>query len=119
MTLALFDASDIMLGPEPERDAWCSPPELRDALLRFTRGEPVDLDPCTNDRSIIPARTQWTRADAPTAGPIRPWCRYDGSAATVWCNWPWSDPAPWANACREEAHSSTGGATWVVGCGIA
>lgn len=111
MTLALFDSNDIVLSSEAERDAWCSPPPLRDALLRFTGGEPVDLDPCTNDRSIIPAKMKWTRADAPTALPIRPWL------GTVWCNWPWSNPAPWTQACREEARH--GGALWVVGCGIA
>jgi DNA N-6-adenine-methyltransferase Dam len=117
MTLALFDASDIVLGPEPERDAWCSPTELRDALMRFTGGKPVDLDPCTNDRSIIPAITRWTRTDAPTAAPIRPWRKPDGSCATVWCNWPWSKPGPWADAAVDAIR--TGEARWVVGCGIA
>src|SRR5690349_17994732 len=111
MTLALFNPSDIVLGAEPERDAWCSPPELRDALMRFTDGEPMHRDPCTNDRSIIPASLKWTREMAPSAEPMRPW------HGTVWCNWPWSNPSPWTKACREEAR--VGGALWVVGCGIA
>lgn len=109
-TLDLFAANLVELGAEPDRDAWCSPVEVRDCLLAFTGGEPVDLDPCTNSRSIIPARVGWTRADAVTAAPIRPW------HGTVWCNWPFSTPEEWARACREEAE--LGHCTWVLGLGI-
>ncbi len=109
-TIPMFDADPSALGPEPDRDTWCTRPRLRDALLVFTRGLPVDLDPCTNERSIIPALTKWTREMAPTSDPIRPWF------GTVWCNWPWSDPEPWTRAAYEETEE--GRASWVIGCGI-
>lgn len=111
MTIPLFAADrDVELGPEPDRDSWCTGPRLRDLLMRMTDGKPVDLDPATNERSIIPAVTRWTRADAPTADPIRPWF------GTVWNNWPWSDPEPWTRACAEEA--AAGNVEWIIGCGI-
>lgn len=110
MTIPLFTADVVDLGAEPDRDTWTSPPEVVGALMRFTNGEPVDLDPCSNDRSIVPAKTRWTRDDAPTADPIRPWL------GTVYCNWPFSTPEPWSRACEEEA--THGGALWVIGCGI-
>lgn len=36
-------------------DSWCSPKVVGDGLLDLFGG-PVDIDPCSNDRSIIPAR---------------------------------------------------------------
>ncbi len=108
MTLALFDPAVVELGAEADRDTWTSPAEIVGALLRFTGGEPVDLDPCSNERSIVPARVRWTRADATTADPIRVW------VGTVYVNWPFSTPEPWARACAEEAARCR----WIVGCGI-
>lgn len=49
-------------------DSWCSPPEIADPLEEFYDG-PVDVDPCSNDRSIIRARVAYT-----TGGLILPWC---------------------------------------------
>jgi hypothetical protein len=110
-TLPMFAADPgVPLGPEPDRDTWCTRARLRDVLVRFTDGKPVHLDPCTNERSIIPALTKYTREMAPTADPIRPWF------GTVWCNWPWSKPEPWVRASYEETRD--GNAQWVVGCGI-
>jgi hypothetical protein len=53
--LALAGCMDVVLAPgdEPDRDTWCTPKWLADAV-----GE-VDLDPCTNSRSHIQAK--WTR----------------------------------------------------------
>lgn len=49
-------------------DFWCSPPEIADPLAEFFAG-PVDVDPCSNDRSIIQARTAYT-----CGGLVLPWC---------------------------------------------
>lgn len=49
-------------------DWWCSPPEIADALEEFYEG-PVDVDPCSNERSIIRARRALTMG-----GLLVPWC---------------------------------------------
>lgn len=72
-------------------DTWCSPPEIADPLEEFYEG-PVDVDPCSNSRSIIRARVAYT-----SGGLVYPWClppamrpRYTGyendpySMADVW-----------------------------------
>jgi hypothetical protein len=49
-------------------DWWCSPPEIGRPLEDFYEG-PVDVDPCSNERSIISARAAYT-----SGGLILPWC---------------------------------------------
>ena len=49
-------------------DSWCSPPEIADLLEEFYEGA-VDVDPCSNDRSIIRARIAYR-----SGGLILPWC---------------------------------------------
>lgn len=39
--------------PEPDRNTWCTPKYLTDALGRF------DLDPCSNERSTVQARQSY------------------------------------------------------------
>ncbi len=112
----LFAASDVPdVGAEPDRDTWTSPLEIVGPLGRFAHvcgnGPAVDLDPCSNERSIVQCRRRFTREDAPTADPIRPW------GGTAYVNWPWSSPEPWVRACYEE--SQAGHCPWIVGCGIA
>lgn len=40
-------------------DSWCSPREVVDPLHELWPGG-IDLDPCSNERSIVRARTAWT-----------------------------------------------------------
>ncbi len=68
MTLALFDREAIDVD-DANRDSWCTPQEIVDALLRLWSGG-IDLDPCSNSRSIVPARTRWDVADD---GLSKPW----------------------------------------------
>lgn len=51
--LSLAGTTDVVLAPndEPDRDTWCTPKWLADAVGEF------DLDPCSNSRSHIRARS--------------------------------------------------------------
>lgn len=48
-------------------DQWCSPPEIADPLEDFFEG-PVDVDPCSNERSVIRALVAYT-----SGGLVLPW----------------------------------------------
>lgn len=98
---AMFAAADVVVE---DRDAWCTPREIVDALLRMWPLGP-DLDPCTNARSIVPCRRRYTLADC-----LDPAAQEWGG--TVYCNPPFSDTAPWAR--KMSLHG--GG---VVGCLLA
>ena len=84
-----------------ESDQWCSPPVIADALLEFFQG-PVDVDPCSNKRSIIKARRAYYRG-----GLVLPWCLADdvaGRRRTVYENFPYSQGEAWtAKALAEMA----------------
>jgi len=71
-------------------DCWCSPPEIADPVEEFFEG-PVDVDPCSNDRSIIRARTAYE-----VGGLILPWRRRGRrSRGTVYENDPYSKADLW------------------------
>jgi hypothetical protein len=65
-------------------DSWCTPPEISVPLERFWGY--ADLDPCSNDRSIIKAHTAYTEL-----GLMLPWKR------KTWQNHPYSTNEPWAD----------------------
>lgn len=65
-------------------DSWCSPPEIADQLAQFWGH--ADVDPCSNDRSIIKARKAYT-----WGGLHLPW------GAKSYANWPYSTNDPWAD----------------------
>ena len=66
-----------------DRDSWATPPWLTDLLPE------VDLDPCTNNRSTVKARTTYDLGR-----------REDGLrlewAGSLWLNPPYGDVMPWA-----------------------
>lgn len=72
-----------------DRDSWCTPPEITSAL------PPVDLDPCSNERSTVRAAVQcWlSRGEDGLAVPWR---------GSLWINGPFSDLEPWARKLVEE-----------------
>jgi phage N-6-adenine-methyltransferase len=88
MTLALFDSADIVV--DEDRDTWCTPQEIVDALLRLWPKGP-DLDPCANDRSIVPCRRRYTIADC-----LDPEAQEWRVNERVYCNPPFSNTGPWA-----------------------
>lgn len=96
-----FDARPVPTGKEREgcpatgaslrtSDEWCSPPEIADPLAEFFHG-PVDVDPCSNSRSLIQARVAYEYG-----GLILPW-RLPGCRAkrTGYQNDPYSQAEEW------------------------
>lgn len=70
-------------------DCWCSPPEICDPLAELFGG-PVDVDPCSNDRSIVQARLALTRG-----GLVLPWRLPKPVNHAVYENFPYSDGGTW------------------------
>lgn len=73
-----------------DSDSWCSPHEVADPLADFFGG-PVDVDPCSNARSIIQARKKHF-----LGGLIVPW------TGTVYKNNPYSTNLPWIDKALRE-----------------
>lgn len=82
----LFDFAPV--GDETSTDAWCTPAWIVD-LVREFYGE-IDLDPCSNGRSVVGAKTSYTLTDD---GLAQPW------EGKVYCNPPYSDCEPWLRRC--------------------
>lgn len=70
-------------------DSYCTPPEIADPLEEFFEG-PVDVDPCSNERSIIRARLALT-----SGGLILPWRLQRPVRRTVYENFPYSAGDLW------------------------
>jgi len=72
-------------------DNWCSPPEIAEPLEEFFGG-PVDVDPCSNSRSVINARVAYT-----SGGLLLPWCLPAKRKPKHTCyeNLPYSLSGPW------------------------
>jgi hypothetical protein len=83
---AMLESAD---DPVIDRDTWCTPPELTTAIGEF------ELDPCSNERSTVSARTTMdiTRGvdGLAHAEDVEPDWR-------VFLNPPYSDVAPWIAA---------------------
>jgi DNA N-6-adenine-methyltransferase (Dam) len=73
----------------PASDTYCTPRWLTARLPL------VDLDPCSNPRSTIRARRA-AMLERGQDGLARPW------VGSVFLNWPYSDPLPWAQKLRVE-----------------
>lgn len=79
-----------------DSDSWCSPPEIADPLAQLFGG-PVDIDPCSNDRSVIRARKAYT-----TGGLVLPW-RLDAPVTwSAYQNDPYSEADAWTIKMLEE-----------------
>jgi len=74
-------------------DSWCSPPEITLRLEEFYEG-PVEVDPCSNTRSIVKAVLAMT-----SGGLILPWRlparRYPNAKGTGYQNDPYSQSETW------------------------
>jgi hypothetical protein len=73
----------------PASDGYCTPPWLT-AMLPIT-----DIDPCSNPRSTVRSRRAYS-LEKKLDGLKLPW------SGSVFLNWPYSDPLPWANKLIEE-----------------
>jgi hypothetical protein len=108
--------------PGASSDSWCSPPEISVPLEDF-HGGPVDIDPCSNDRSIIRARLALT-----TGGLVLPWRLKRPVDRTGYQNDPYSQSEAWtvkmlaelaAGNIREHARlcmMSTSAVWWALMC---
>ncbi len=76
------------------QDDWCTPHEVVSALLEFTSGAPIALDPCTNANSIVQAQIEWYGpARRGTNGLIMPW--NVPAEGLIYFNPPFSDKRSW------------------------
>lgn len=89
MTRPLFASEHIEIT-EDDRDCWCTPDYVIDRVVLVL--DRIDLDPCSNQYSKVPALTKWTRAHD---GLSQDWSEH----RTVYCNPPYSDPDPWMFLC--------------------
>lgn len=69
-------------------DSWCTPQWIVDLVLAFWP-EGIDIDPCTNDCSIVPARVRYDGSAIERDGKRQPW------SGRCYVNPPYSDPGPW------------------------
>jgi hypothetical protein len=77
--------------PSATSDWWCSPPEVTVPLHDTLFQGPVDIDPCSNVRSIVKSRMALTKG-----GLILPWWVPDDPGdQTAFENWPYSVSAAW------------------------
>lgn len=72
-------------------DSWCTPPEITEPLEQFMQG-PVDVDPCSNSRSIVRARMTMR-----SGGLIRPWRMETPVNRSVYQNDPYSKSGVWTD----------------------
>jgi hypothetical protein len=77
-------------------DSWCTPPTIGDPLVELFGG-PVDVDPCSNTRSIIQARLAYRRG-----GLVLPWRLKTPVDRTVYENDPYSKSALWTDKMLRE-----------------
>lgn len=100
-------------GKRARGDTWNTPSHYITHLLRLWP-DGIDLDPCSNPTSLVPARECWTLPHAD--GLELSW----RGRETVFCNPPWSDPGPWyakaatqrARECIMLTHVATGSKWW-------
>jgi hypothetical protein len=85
-----------------DSDSWCTPPWLV-ALVRAVLGT-IDLDPCSNTRSVVGATLAYTLNDDGLSQPWRGRC---------YVNPPYSDPCPWLARC-ESTHFEGGSVVALV-----
>lgn len=79
----------ILRSAHPASDSYCTPAWLT-AMLPL-----VDLDPCSNPRSTVRARRAFS-LEKKLDGLAQPW------RGSVFLNWPYSAPGPWAAKLVEE-----------------
>lgn len=87
-------------------DHWNTPREVLDPLGRFWPSG-IDLDPCSNETSVVESRVECGahRAGHPTANGLEyPWFLPEHGAPTlVYVNPPYSKPGPWVERAARES----------------
>jgi len=85
-------------------DSWCTPRWMVDLILALWP-EGIDVDPTSNEHSIIPARTAYDGTARERDGLLASW---RGEApptrrAHAFCNPPYSNPGPWYERAAHQA----------------
>lgn len=77
-------------------DSWCTPQWLIDLILRFWP-DGIDVDPCSNDCSLVPARVRYDCSSPERDGLTQSWRGDVGPErdARVYANPPYSVVKPW------------------------
>lgn len=81
---------DVAQQPKPNRDAYCTPAPIAQALPKK-----LGTDPCSNPRSLVMAENTYS-LEAGQNGLVLPWIRL------TYVNGPFSDLMPWAEKLHEE-----------------
>lgn len=84
----------VRIGEESTSDDQFTPRWLLDLVDEFWGGV-VDTDPAWSPSSLVSARLTYDGSCAEQDGLSMPW------RGNVWCNPPYSDPAPWADRMME------------------
>jgi hypothetical protein len=87
--LAIPGTSPLVTLDDADRDTWCTPKWITDAIGRF------DLDPCSNPRSTVQSELTF-RLDRGQDGLEQ--AAWVTSTARVFVNPPYSDVMPWVQA---------------------
>lgn len=87
---------EVDVGVDVDRDTYCTPQWLWEIPLRARRVTEYGLDPCTNERSTVPALR---KIIPPEDGLSLLWAR-ESQSELIWLNPPYSNVGPWlALAC--------------------
>lgn len=77
-------------------DHWTTPMCVLEAICKFNEG-PIDLDPCSNPRSMVGARIEWYGPPYGTDGLVVPWKVH----GLTYVNPPYSAKDIWSKRCMD------------------
>lgn len=85
-------------------DSWNTTQWLVDLILQLWPAG-IDCDPCSNETSIVPARTKYDGKSPESDGLLQTWrgAAPSGRLATAFSNCPYSDPSPWYERAAHQA----------------
>lgn len=83
---------------------WCTPANVLERVRLMCPDGQIDLDPCSNPKSIVRATTEWWGCDDEEDGLLVQWDRGLGRPTYVFVNPPYGDDvAVWTQRCAQQA----------------
>lgn len=89
----MINAWGQAVAEDVDTDVECTLPDTFGPVLSALDRVTFDTDPCTNVFACLPAQVRYMLPA--NDGLLAPWY------GDVWCNPPYSDPAPWTEKCAE------------------